>query len=114
MVSEWVERYQMDPEAAMLEMVQFFVQCSGCRATISRDMFRNQEASTVIRSLTENFAEVCVLLCHSQTFCPLTVTSGERGVPTGDGWGPGQEVQGARKCRRAFTSLVLSVCLSVC
>ena len=42
----------------MLELVQYFVQCSGCKATITAHMFHTQEASTVIRSLTENFAEV--------------------------------------------------------
>ena len=76
MVSEWVERYQTDPEAAMLEMVQFFVHCSGCKATISKDMFQNQEASTVIRSLTENFAEVSSLPAHpspmTQSIPPVT------------------------------------------
>ena len=61
-VSEWMERYQGDAETGMLELVQFFVHCSGCKAVITRRMFETQEASSVIRSLTENFAEVSVLL----------------------------------------------------
>ena len=55
--SDWVDFYQQDAESAMLELIQYFVLCCGCKATITMDMFR-AETSDVIRTLTENFAEV--------------------------------------------------------
>ena len=42
----------------MLELIQYFVRCCGCNAVVSQKDFQTQEASTVIRALTENFAEV--------------------------------------------------------
>ena len=55
--SDWVDCYQKDAESAMLELIQYFVLCCGCKAGITMDMFR-AETSDVIRMLTENFAEV--------------------------------------------------------
>ena len=59
MASDWVDYYQQDAESAMLDLVQYFVYCCGCKALISMEMFRG-ETSDVIRTLTENFAEVCM------------------------------------------------------
>ncbi|XP_011408151.1 PREDICTED: cohesin subunit SA-1 [Amphimedon queenslandica] len=56
-VSEWVERYQGDQEAGLLEIIQFFVRCCGCQAEISLSNFRHQEATDIIRTITENFDE---------------------------------------------------------
>lgn len=41
----------------MVELVQYFVLCCGCRATITMEMFQNEDTTSVIRSLTENFDE---------------------------------------------------------
>lgn len=60
LASDWVDGYQEDPESAMVELIQFFVLCCGCKARISLDMFR-EDTSNVIRTLTENFAEVGVV-----------------------------------------------------
>ena len=57
-LSDWLSRYQSNPEKAMLELIQYFVRCCGCNAVVSQKDFQTQEASTVIRALTENFAEV--------------------------------------------------------
>ena len=56
-VSEWVDRYQQDAESAMVELIQYFVLCSGCKASISLRMFQTEAPSDVIRALTENFSE---------------------------------------------------------
>ena len=58
LASDWTDRYQEDAEKAMVELVQYFVLCCGCRATITMEMFQNEETTSVIRSLTENFDEV--------------------------------------------------------
>lgn len=54
--SDWVKRYEQDPESGMLELVQFFVLCCACRAEITLEMYR-AEVTEVIRTLTENFVE---------------------------------------------------------
>ena len=41
----------------MVELVQYFVLCCGCRAAITMEMFQNEDTTSVIRSLTENFDE---------------------------------------------------------
>ena len=43
-----------------MELVQYFVLCCGCRATITMEMFQNEDTTSIIRSLTENFDEVRV------------------------------------------------------
>ena len=58
LASEWVDRYQENSEKAMVELVQYFVLCCGCRAAITMEMFQNEDTTSVIRSLTENFDEV--------------------------------------------------------
>ena len=40
----------------MLELVQYFVVCCGCRAEVTMEMYRG-ETTDVIRMLTENFDE---------------------------------------------------------
>lgn len=58
--SEWVDRYEKDAEAAMVELIQFVVLCCGCKAPITLAMFQEEDTQNIIRSLTENFAEVCL------------------------------------------------------
>lgn len=60
MASEWVDRYEKDAEAAMVELIQFVVLCCGCKAPITLAMFQEEDTQNIIRSLTENFAEVCL------------------------------------------------------
>ena len=62
--SEWVDRYQEGSETAMAELIQFFVHCCGCRATITMEMFQNEDTTSIIRSLTENFDEVSRRVDH--------------------------------------------------
>lgn len=54
--SDWVRRYEQDAESAMLELIQYFVLCCGCRAEVTLEMYRGETAD-VIRTLTENFDE---------------------------------------------------------
>ena len=42
----------------MVELIQLFVLCCGCKAGITMEMFQTEDPSDVIRALTENFAEV--------------------------------------------------------
>ena len=55
---EWVERYRANLEKGTLELVQFFVRCSGCLAGITLDDYRNKKAVDIIQEITKNFDEV--------------------------------------------------------
>ena len=59
---------------AMVELVQYFVLCCGCRATITMEMFQNEDTTSVIRSLTENFDEASDWVrAAADLFMPLYV-----------------------------------------
>uniref|UniRef100_A0A452QVT9 Cohesin subunit SA n=1 Tax=Ursus americanus TaxID=9643 RepID=A0A452QVT9_URSAM len=42
-------------DIALLDLINFFIQCSGCRGTI--EMFRNMQNAEIIRKMTEEFDE---------------------------------------------------------
>ena len=58
-VDDWIEGYKVDRNAALLELIQFFIQCSGCRGQITPYMYANMEHAEIIRKMTEEFDEVC-------------------------------------------------------
>jgi cohesin complex subunit SA-1/2 len=57
-VDEWIEAYKQDRDAALLELIQFFIHCSGCRGRITPHMYHNMEHADIIRKMTEEFDEV--------------------------------------------------------
>lgn len=61
-VDDWIEGYKVDRNAALLELIQFFIQCSGCRGQITPYMYANMEHAEIIRKMTEEFDEVCLIL----------------------------------------------------
>jgi len=58
-VDEWIEAYKQGRDAALLELIQFFIHCSGCRGRITPHMYHNMEHADIIRKMTEEFDEVC-------------------------------------------------------
>uniref|UniRef100_A0A672JQM8 Cohesin subunit SA n=1 Tax=Salarias fasciatus TaxID=181472 RepID=A0A672JQM8_SALFA len=59
-VDDWIESYKHDRDVALLDLINFFIQCSGCKAnTVVTDgeMFRNMQNSEIIRRMTEEFDE---------------------------------------------------------
>uniref|UniRef100_A0A8B9F8F0 Cohesin subunit SA n=1 Tax=Amazona collaria TaxID=241587 RepID=A0A8B9F8F0_9PSIT len=42
---------------ALLDLINFFIQCSGCRGTVRIEMFRNMQNAEIIRKMTEEFDE---------------------------------------------------------
>lgn len=62
-VDEWIETYKQDRDTALLELMQFFIQCSGCRSKISKQMQATMEHAQIIRKMTEEFDEVCCKAC---------------------------------------------------
>uniref|UniRef100_A0A8C7Y5B1 Cohesin subunit SA n=1 Tax=Oryzias sinensis TaxID=183150 RepID=A0A8C7Y5B1_9TELE len=56
-VDDWIESYKHDRDAALLDLINFFIQCSGCKGVVSAEMFRNMQNSEIIRRMTEEFDE---------------------------------------------------------
>jgi len=56
-VDDWIEGYKLDRNAALLELIQFFIQCSGCKGKITPYMYTNMEHAEIIRKMTEEFDE---------------------------------------------------------
>ena len=57
-MDDWIESYKVDRNTALLELIQFFIQCSGCRGRITPYMYANMEHAEIIRKMTEEFDEV--------------------------------------------------------
>ena len=45
----------------MLDLIQFFIHCAGCKGRITMDMYHNMEHNEIIRKMTEEFDEVHAL-----------------------------------------------------
>ncbi|CAL1527874.1 unnamed protein product [Lymnaea stagnalis] len=56
-VDEWIEGYKIERNTALLELIQFFIQCSGCKGKITPYMYANMEHAEIIRKMTEEFDE---------------------------------------------------------
>uniref|UniRef100_A0A8B9HNR3 Cohesin subunit SA n=1 Tax=Astyanax mexicanus TaxID=7994 RepID=A0A8B9HNR3_ASTMX len=63
-VDDWIESYKQDRDMALLDLINFFIQCSGCKGTVRIEMFRNMQNAEIIRKMTEEFDEVCCHLIH--------------------------------------------------
>ncbi|KPP70306.1 cohesin subunit SA-1-like [Scleropages formosus] len=56
-VDDWIESYKHDRDMALLDLINFFIQCSGCKGTVRIEMFRNMQNAEIIRKMTEEFDE---------------------------------------------------------
>ncbi|XP_078693251.1 cohesin subunit SA-2-like isoform X3 [Branchiostoma floridae x Branchiostoma belcheri] len=56
-VDEWIDSYKQDRDMALLDLIQFFIQCSGCKGLVTAEMLHNMEHSDIIRKMTEEFDE---------------------------------------------------------
>jgi cohesin complex subunit SA-1/2 len=55
-VDEWIENYKNDRETALIALMQFFINASGCKGRISPNM-PAMEHTSIIRKMTEEFDE---------------------------------------------------------
>uniref|UniRef100_A0A671WN33 Cohesin subunit SA n=1 Tax=Sparus aurata TaxID=8175 RepID=A0A671WN33_SPAAU len=55
-VDEWIESYKQDRDLALLDLINFFIQCSGCKGTVRIEMFRNMQNAEIIRKMTEDYS----------------------------------------------------------
>ncbi|KAJ6663328.1 hypothetical protein lerEdw1_010464 [Lerista edwardsae] len=56
-VDDWIESYKHDKDIALLDLINFFIQCSGCKGVVTAEMFRHMQNSEIIRKMTEEFDE---------------------------------------------------------
>ncbi|XP_067853231.1 cohesin subunit SA-2 isoform X4 [Heptranchias perlo] len=56
-VDDWIESYKHDRDIALLDLINFFIQCSGCKGVVTGEMFRHMQNSEIIRKMTEEFDE---------------------------------------------------------
>lgn len=56
-VDEWIENYKIDRENALIALMQFFINASGCKGKINSELMSSMEHTGVIRKMTEEFDE---------------------------------------------------------
>ncbi|CAH8682361.1 unnamed protein product [Schistosoma rodhaini] len=56
-VDDWIEQYKTNREPAMLELIQFFISCSGCKGKVTPEMYSRLSHADIIRRMTEEFDE---------------------------------------------------------
>ncbi|NXP54411.1 STAG2 protein, partial [Heliornis fulica] len=56
-VDDWVEAYKQDRDVALLDLINFFIQCSGCQGMVTAEMFQSLHEKDVMRKMTEAFDE---------------------------------------------------------
>ncbi|KAG5853206.1 hypothetical protein ANANG_G00070620 [Anguilla anguilla] len=56
-VDEWLDSYKQEKEAGLLELINFIVQCCGCKGVVSREMFDTMQNAEIISILTKEFNE---------------------------------------------------------
>ncbi|KAM4796816.1 cohesin subunit SA-2-like [Rhinophrynus dorsalis] len=56
-VDDWIEAYQEDRDAALLDLINFYIQCSGCQGVVTAELFQNPHTKEIMQKLTEEFDE---------------------------------------------------------
>ncbi|XP_015743402.1 cohesin subunit SA-2-like [Python bivittatus] len=56
-VDDWVEAYKKDRDVALLDLINFFIQCSGCQGMVTAEMFQSLQNCEVMHKMTETFDE---------------------------------------------------------
>ena len=57
-VDDWIESYKNDRDSALLDLIQFFINSSGCKGRITPHMYASMEHAEIIKKMTEEFDEV--------------------------------------------------------
>ncbi|XP_075708675.1 cohesin subunit SA-2-like isoform X2 [Rhinoderma darwinii] len=56
-VDDWIEAYQEDRDAALLDLINFYIQCSECQGVVTAEPFQNPKDRNIMQKLTEEFDE---------------------------------------------------------
>lgn len=70
-VDMWIEQYKSNRESALVQLMQFFINSSGCRGKVTPDMAQ-MDHTLIIKKMTQEFDEVsfvkCFLFVHKLIF----------------------------------------------
>ncbi|XP_048094885.1 cohesin subunit SA-2 isoform X1 [Alosa alosa] len=55
-VDDWIEAYVMDRDTALLDLISFFIQCSGCKGLVTAEMFQSRDID-VMSKMVEDLDE---------------------------------------------------------
>ncbi|XP_041847127.1 cohesin subunit SA-1 isoform X2 [Melanotaenia boesemani] len=56
-VDEWLDSYKQSREAGLLVLINFIVQCCGCKGVVSKKMLDSMQNAEIISTLTKEFNE---------------------------------------------------------
>ncbi|XP_024142020.1 cohesin subunit SA-2 isoform X1 [Oryzias melastigma] len=75
-IDDWIEAYGTDKDSSLLDLISFFLQCSGCKGVITAEMCQSKEGRDVMRNMVEELDEVAGLQYKKFLAFPwiLTVT----------------------------------------
>lgn len=57
MVDSWIDVYKSQRDVALVQLMQFFINSSGCRGKVTPDMAQ-MEHTQIIKKMTQEFDEV--------------------------------------------------------
>ncbi|XP_028289586.1 cohesin subunit SA-2 [Parambassis ranga] len=75
-IDDWIEAYVTDRDSSLLDLISFFIQCSGCKGVVTAEMCQSKEDSDVKSKMVEELDEVAGLQYKKFLAFPwiLTVT----------------------------------------
>ncbi|XP_051566176.1 cohesin subunit SA-2 isoform X2 [Myxocyprinus asiaticus] len=56
-VDDWIDAYAVDRDAALLDLISFFIQCSGCKGMVTAEMFQSKQGTDVMSKMVEDLDE---------------------------------------------------------
>lgn len=57
-MDDWIGTYRQNRDTALISLIQFFINASGCKGRITPQMQSEMEHAAIIRKMTEEFDEV--------------------------------------------------------
>ncbi|XP_035532229.1 cohesin subunit SA-2 [Morone saxatilis] len=75
-IDDWLEAYVANRDSSLLDLISFFIQCSGCKGVVTAEMCQSKEDSEVMSKMVEELDEVTGLQYKKFLAFPwiLTVT----------------------------------------
>uniref|UniRef100_A0AAX7V192 Cohesin subunit SA n=1 Tax=Astatotilapia calliptera TaxID=8154 RepID=A0AAX7V192_ASTCA len=56
-IDDWIEAYGSDRDSSLLDLISFFIQCSGCKGVVTAEMCQSKEDSEVMSKMVEELDE---------------------------------------------------------
>ncbi|KAK2905835.1 cohesin subunit SA-2 [Channa argus] len=60
-IDDWIEAYMKNRDSSLLDLISFFIQCSGCKGVVTAEMCQSKEESDVMNKMVEELDEVAGL-----------------------------------------------------